>query len=59
MISAKDASVLALHEILEQDFTEVELRIMLVAFLEQSTSNNYMDMIQLLSNFRQLFKKEG
>jgi hypothetical protein len=59
MISAKDAQVLALHEILQEDFTEVEIRIMLVAFLQQSTSNNYMDIIQLLNNFRQMFQKEG
>lgn len=58
MVEEQKIKILALHEILKEEFTEEQLRIMLVATLEKIHKMNHDDIAKTLDKFYTMFNKK-
>lgn len=56
-IKEKDLQVLAVHKVLEENFTSMELRIMLVSALEKINSADYIEIGKTLDRYHDYFSK--
>jgi len=57
LIAENQYKILAIHKILEENFTDEQLRIMLVSSLEAYTDNNYNVIAKKINDFYYMFNK--